>query len=645
MAYTVLARRYRSASFDQVVGQEPIARTLQNAIANGRVAHAYLFTGTRGVGKTSMARLFARALNAPDTIAGCPKPPETRKGDFPDAQVQQRMAEAIMRGEDLNVIEIDGASNNSVDQARQLIAGASLSPTANARYKIYIIDEVHMLSTAAFNALLKTMEEPPEHVKFILCTTEVQKVPVTIQSRCQRFDFRNIPTAQIAAHLEKVLASEKVKAEDAVVWQVARLGNGSMRDALSLLDRLLATGEPTLTSALLAQMLGLPPQERVTALVGSLGDGDAAGALRHTAELLDGGVSQDQLVEVLIEYLRQLLVISSCGQDSDLVELSDEAKSLAAAQAARFDTPGLAHMLALCDNLQRNGKLSAHPRAMLDATLVRLALAEKMADVTALLGSGRPVVAQASSPRPPVTNAGWKPAPQAPPPAPITAPPAPAVGQKKKSLDPDQTGPPPVAAPQPPTTDDGTAAIDPAALWAQVLVQVEAKASLAWARNITLRKLDGHHAVVAPLAGHRDLAKFLTPQRCEAIGTMLAQVLRHPVKVEVEAVGSREMGNGRAAGERAVTAPPASERSAVAAGVAPGSAADGAINRPVAMDRQQVLGLPMVRQVLEVFEASIIDNYPEGQERAAVPRTPPVAPLRSVGPDPTDVPVPDEPEE
>ncbi len=208
MAYTVLARRYRSQSFGSVVGQEPIASTLINAIRTERVAHAYLFCGTRGVGKTSMARIFARALNAPATVDDAPTlRPSGRR--LPRSRRPATDGQAIMKGEDLNVIEIDGASNNSVDQARQLIANAGLSPTANALYKIYIIDEVHMLSRGAFNALLKTMEEPPSHVKFILCTTEPHKVPATIQSRCQRFDFRNIATAKIAEHLQQVLEDRK----------------------------------------------------------------------------------------------------------------------------------------------------------------------------------------------------------------------------------------------------------------------------------------------------------------------------------------------------------------------------------------------------------------------------------------------------
>ena len=384
MAYTVLARRYRSQSFDQVVGQEPIARTLHNAIASGRIAHAFLFTGTRGVGKTSMARILACALNCPDTLPNCPKPP----GDFeyPPLEVQQRAAAAIMRGDDLNVIEIDGASNRGVEDARQLIASSGMAPTAQARFKIYIIDEVHMLTKEAFNALLKTMEEPPAHVKFILCTTESHKVPVTIQSRCQRFDFRNIPTPRIAAHLEQVLRQENITASGSVVFQIARLGNGSMRDALSLLDRLIAAaGNEGLSDALLEQVLGLPPQQRVMQLIDALADGDVKATLQQTAALLDGGIAQDQLLDVLIERLRTLMLLVAVGTESDLIDLPADAREASLQQAKKFDVSALVYMITLCENLQRNFRTSANPRALLDAAMVRLALAEKMADVTALL--------------------------------------------------------------------------------------------------------------------------------------------------------------------------------------------------------------------------------------------------------------------
>ncbi len=408
MAYVVLARRYRSTSFGGVIGQEPIAQTLRNAIAYNRVAHAYLFSGTRGVGKTSMARIFARALNAPDTVEDAPKlgeqlqhagPEAKRSGaegpgdaDYPPQDVQQRMADAIMRGEDLNVIEIDAASNRSVEEARQLIAGATLSPTGNAKFKIYIIDEVHMLTREAFNTLLKTMEEPPAHVKFILATTEPHKVPPTIQSRCQRFDFRNIPVVQIAGHLRDVLNRESIQADDEAVFQVARLANGSMRDGLSLLDRLIATGQSPLTSKTLEEMFGLPDRDLVVNLVDAIAAGDVKATLERTADLLNRGIGQDQLVDVLIDRLRQLMLIAACGRDSDLVELSDDARAAAAEQASGFDAAALTYMIALLENLGRASKASSTPRALLDAAVVRLALAEKMADVTALLaGQGAPI--------------------------------------------------------------------------------------------------------------------------------------------------------------------------------------------------------------------------------------------------------------
>ncbi|QDU71838.1 DNA polymerase III subunit gamma/tau [Mucisphaera calidilacus] len=383
MAYTVLARRYRSQAFGDVVGQDAVAQTLKNAIQRDRVAHAYLFCGTRGVGKTSMARLFARALNAPATMPDAPQPSDV---ELPETDVQQRMADAIMRGDDLNVIEIDAASNNSVDNARELIANAGLAPTANARFKIYIIDEVHMLSNQAFNALLKTMEEPPEHVKFILCTTDPHKVPPTIQSRCQRFDFPAIPTARITEHLKAVVNAESLDAEDDLVYTVARLGNGSMRDALSLLDRVIAAaGDDKLTVTTLETLLGLPETDLIDNLVNAAAQGDVAATLRAGHDLLARGVSQEQVVETLIERLRQLMLVAACGPDADVVELSDEARKTTAQLAAHFDTDALVYLITLADNLQRHAKQSANPRALFDAVLARMALAEKMADVAAIL--------------------------------------------------------------------------------------------------------------------------------------------------------------------------------------------------------------------------------------------------------------------
>ena len=373
MTYTVLARRYRSKSFDELIGQEPIARTLRNAISAGRVAHAYLFCGTRGVGKTSSARLFAVALN----------------GGTPEVDA------AIMAGRDSDVIEIDAASNTGVDNVRDLIANAAYR-TLRGKYKIYIIDEVHMLSPGAFNALLKTMEEPPEHVKFILCTTDPHKVPPTIQSRCQRFDFRPIPSTLIGDHLRAVIKQEGLEGEPELIHAVAKAGNGSMRDALSLLDRVMATGEKKLKLSLLEELLGLPESELVGSLLDAIAAGDAGAALTKTDSLLSKGISIDQIIESLTERVRDLMVMCACGPDTTLVDRSDAARKSEVARAQKFDAAGLVHMIALCENVQRACKSSSSPRAMLDALIVRLALTEKIADVTAVV-AGSPVVTTARS--------------------------------------------------------------------------------------------------------------------------------------------------------------------------------------------------------------------------------------------------------
>ena len=370
VGYQVLARRYRSQSFDEVVGQESIATTLCNAIERNRTAHAYLFCGTRGVGKTSMARIFAKALNATD-----------------DLSQQDAVGNAILRGEDMDVIEIDAASNNGVADARELIANAGLMP-ARSRWKIYIIDEVHMLSTSAFNALLKTMEEPPEHVKFILCTTDPHKVLPTIQSRCQRFDFKPITTARIGGHLRSVLEKEGLGADDSVVLRVAQLANGSMRDGLSLLDRLIAAAEGDLDAQLLQRALGLVPDERIGDIVDAIAEGDAGQALRAGKALLDEGLSIEQGLDALSERFRVLLAACVCGADQEVLGIGSEDAAAAAERAQAFVAEDLVHLIALSDSIASRTRFSGAARAVFDAGLVRMALQSSFVDAANLLHSG-----------------------------------------------------------------------------------------------------------------------------------------------------------------------------------------------------------------------------------------------------------------
>jgi len=373
MVYTVLARKYRSQTFDDVVGQDPIGQTLKNAIKTNRVAHAYLFAGTRGVGKTTMARVLAKSLNCLAVDE-----PTTQPCCKCDSCI------AINIGEDIDVIEIDGASNNRVDEIRELRENAIYRP-ARSRFKIYIIDEVHMLTVSAFNALLKTLEEPPSHIKFIFATTEPNKVIATIQSRCQRFDFSNIGPASIAGQLKFVLKQEKIKYEEDLVLPLAKMANGSMRDALSLLDRLISTGVEPLSSSLLEKFLGCPNSEKIWNLIGQIGDSDAAGTLGAIEDLISTGISEVQVVDSLIDYMRDLMVVKSTGTESELVILTDQQRKRAGELAEKFDVAALIYNISTLEKLRWTIKNSDTSRALLEASLLQFALSEHFLNVDELL--------------------------------------------------------------------------------------------------------------------------------------------------------------------------------------------------------------------------------------------------------------------
>lgn len=373
MSYTVLARKYRSKTFDEIVGQDAIATTLKNAIASDRVHHGYLFTGTRGVGKTSMARILAKALNClssdqPVTVPCCSCDSCT----------------AIAEGGDIDVIEIDAASNTGVDNIRELRSNANYRP-ARSRFKVCIIDEVHMLSTGAFNALLKTLEEPPAHVKFIFATTEAQKIPATVLSRVQRFDFRPIGTDVIADHLVHILEQEGIEAESAVIRRVSRLANGSIRDALSLLDQLLSLGNTTLTSDLVDEILPAAHSESLGRLIDCIADTDAAGALRTVEETLGRGDTLIYFCNSLINQLRTLMLMAVCGEDTELVDVPAGLRQVLVRQSKRFDAATYVYMITVMEELRRNVRFSGSGRALTDAAIVKLCEAEKFSSIDTLL--------------------------------------------------------------------------------------------------------------------------------------------------------------------------------------------------------------------------------------------------------------------
>ncbi len=372
MSYLVLARKYRPQSFEDLVGQAHVAKTLANAIAQGRVAHAFLFTGVRGVGKTTSARLLAKCLNCLGADGKAQGPTAV------PCQVCSACVE-IAKGVDMDVQEIDAASYNGVDEVRRLQEGMGFRP-ARDRYKIYIVDEVHMLSNAAWNAFLKTLEEPPPHVKFVFATTEVHKVPVTILSRCQRYDFKLIPTSVVFERLAEVLAREGLQAEPAALSILAREAAGSMRDAMSLLDQVLAYGGESLTQETVTRVLGVASREVLHELARALvaGTGNGAPLLDIVDRVAEQGFDLVHFSRDFLRHLRDLVVakVNEATPDDAWKRLLDLADDERADMIALARTASQDDLVRLYQGFSRSfddiGR-SSHPRATLEITLVRLA--------------------------------------------------------------------------------------------------------------------------------------------------------------------------------------------------------------------------------------------------------------------------------
>src|SRR5438132_4008358 len=322
MDYQVSARKHRPMSFAEVTGQAHVVRTLTNALTSGRTAHAYLFSGMRGVGKTTMARILAKALNC-------------EKGPTSTPCLACVSCREIGAGMSFDVMEIDGASSNSVDDVREMRETVKTAP-AHGRYRVYIIDEVHMLSTAAFNALLKTLEEPPAHVVFVFATTEAHKIPPTILSRCQHFTFRRIPRREVMDTLKRVTAAEGITIDDRSLSALARASDGSLRDALSLLDQAVAFGGKRVEAAQLMILLGAVPRELLRGVLEAVLARDAAGALKALAAVQDHGCDVRQFCGELMEHVRNLLVAKIVPNGGDLIELGPDEQAEIKADAARL---------------------------------------------------------------------------------------------------------------------------------------------------------------------------------------------------------------------------------------------------------------------------------------------------------------------
>jgi DNA polymerase-3 subunit gamma/tau len=376
MDYQVSARKYRPGTFDDVIGQPHVVQTLVNSITTKRIAHAYLFSGTRGVGKTTVARILAKALNCERGPTGTPCTTCVN-------------CQEIAQGASVDVIEIDGASNTSVDDVREIRENVKFAPF-RGQYRVYIIDEVHMLSNSAFNALLKTLEEPPAHVVFIFATTEIHKIPATILSRCQHYNFRRIARTEIVERLRHVARQDGIALEDRSLMAVARASEGSMRDALSLLDQAVAFGGTTIVHADLEALLGAVPQELVRGIIQAITGQDTPVALRILANLLDQGHDLRAYCADVVEYLRNMLVASVVTAPQDrrgLIEASAEDLSQIVADARLLSPDQLQELFAIFTQAEDALRFSAHPRFILETAAVRATRLVRRADAKADQGA------------------------------------------------------------------------------------------------------------------------------------------------------------------------------------------------------------------------------------------------------------------
>ncbi len=591
-AYQVVARRYRPQRFDELVGQEHVARGLSGAIESGRIGHAYLFTGARGVGKTSAARIYAKAL---ECVAGPAAEPCN----------QCNACLAITAGQDVDVVEIDAASNRGVDEIRQLRQNVAVRP-ARGRFKIYIIDEVHMLTREAFNALLKTLEEPPSHVKFVLCTTEPDKLPITILSRCQRFDFQTVGIPAIAQRLAQIVEAENAEVDPAALDLIARRAAGSMRDSQSLLEQLLGAASGPIGVDDVHAVIGTGREEKIGALVAALASRDAPAALAALDAALAGGADPGGVLEQLIAALRDAL-LASVGCGSEMLREGEGLGVDLAAVGHQIGTETILAMLQIIDQALARMRTSGHAAVLAEMAIVRLAglenldsLAEAIHQVKAA-AAATPVRPQAAAPvsRPPTAAAERRPQhPAAIPPPREEGPPPREKKTTDRSLNPGDDTESSVARTVAAVGPDAPLSAEPLAVWQKA---GEAVGGLAadFAAEATAVNWRGNVLEATIPASAATAVTFLRrPQMAASLAAAAAEIVGRPVK----------------------TAVVVDESEAAAASNPPAASSEPSPRRPVASQStlvREAMEHPFVMHACQVFDAAIRKVEPSRQQPMA----------------------------